>query len=180
MNSPDFYTTKEFQKSLEKSFDCNILAMPRIVKVVINIGVGKATEDKDLVTLAKNELYKISGQLPQYTISKKAISAFKLRKGIPIGCKVTLRGKNMNNFIFKLINTVLPRIRDFRGVNIKNFDQHGNLNIGIREYMVFPEINYDEVKKNFGVGVNIFTTAENSEKAKLLLENYGLIFEKGE
>ncbi|MFH1749387.1 MAG: 50S ribosomal protein L5 [bacterium] len=180
MNSPDFYTTKEFKEILGKSFDSNPLAIPRIIKVVVNIGVGKATEDKGLIELAKNELYKITGQLPQETVSKKAISAFKLRKGIPIGCKVTLRGKNMNSFVFKLINTVLPRIRDFRGINIKNFDQHGNLNIGIREYLIFPEIDYDKVKRNFGVGINIFTTAKNTEQAKLLLENYGLIFEKGE
>lgn len=180
MNSPDFYTTKEFKQALEKSFNCHSLAIPRVTKIIVNIGVGKATEDKQLVELAKHELSKITGQISQETVAKKAISAFKLRKGMPIGCKVTLRGKNMNNFLFKLINTVLPRIRDFRGIKIKNFDQHGNLNIGIREYLIFPEINFDEMKKNFGIGINIFTTAKNTEQAKLLFENYGLIFEKGE
>ncbi len=181
MNSVNDYKTKSFQEALKKSFNTdNPMAIPKISKIVINVGVGEAVENQELIDLIKQELMKITGQIPQISKSKKSISAFKLKAGVPIGCKVTLRKNKMLDFLFKLIHAILPRIRDFRGISPKSFDKKGNLNIGIPEYLLFPEIKFDEVKKNFGLGINIYTTTNDSRQAQKLLENYGLIFQKGE
>jgi large subunit ribosomal protein L5 len=142
---------------------------PRIEKIVINMGVGDAIQDGKLLDAAVNELTQISGQKPSIRRAKKAISNFKLREGLPIGCKVTLRGARMFEFYDRLINVAVPRIRDFRGVNPRSFDGRGNYTMGLTEQIIFPEINYDKVGKIRGMDVTIVTTAKNDEEGRELL-----------
>jgi large subunit ribosomal protein L5 len=142
---------------------------PRLEKIVINMGVGDAIQDAKLLDAAVNELTQISGQKPSIRRAKKAISNFKLREGLPIGCKVTLRGARMFEFYDRLINVAVPRIRDFRGVNPRSFDGRGNYTMGLTEQIIFPEINYDKVGKIRGMDVTIVTTAKNDEEGRELL-----------
>ena len=142
---------------------------PRMEKIVINMGVGDAIQDGKLLDAAVNELTQISGQKPSIRRAKKAISNFKLREGLPIGCKVTLRGARMFEFFDRLINVAVPRIRDFRGVNPRSFDGRGNYTMGLTEQIIFPEINYDKVGKIRGMDVTIVTTAKNDEEGRELL-----------
>jgi large subunit ribosomal protein L5 len=142
---------------------------PRMEKIVINMGVGDAIQDGKLLDAALNELTQISGQKPSVRRAKKAISNFKLREGLPIGCKVTLRGARMFEFFDRLINVAVPRIRDFRGVNPRSFDGRGNYTMGLTEQIIFPEINYDKVGKIRGMDVTIVTTAKNDEEGRELL-----------
>ncbi|MEZ4607837.1 MAG: 50S ribosomal protein L5 [Deinococcales bacterium] len=156
----------------------NVMAIPRLEKIVINMGVGAAKEDSKVLEKASKELALIALQRPVITKSKQSVSNFKLRAGMPIGLKVTLRGDRMWVFLEKLIHIALPRVRDFRGVNPNSFDGRGNYNLGIREQMIFPEISYDQIDKTLGMDVSIVTTAKSDEEAKSLLELLGVPFRK--
>ncbi len=156
----------------------NIMQLPKLEKVVLSIGLGEATQDAKVLEVAGKELAIISGQRPVTTRAKKSISSFKLRDGMPIGMMVTLRGKRMYDFFDKLVNVVLPRFRDFRGVSRDSFDGRGNYSLGIKEQIVFPEIDYDKVDKIRGLEVTIVTTAKNSDEARDLLELLGMPFRR--
>lgn len=154
----------------------NIMQIPQFKKVVINMGVGDATTDAKAIDAALGDLTAISGQKPIVTKAKKSIAAFKIRAGVPIGCKVTLRGERMYYFLDKLFNIALPRIRDFRGVSPKAFDGRGNYTLGIREQLIFPEINIDKVDKVRGMDIIIVTSANTDEEAFELLKLMGMPF----
>ncbi|MFC1930432.1 50S ribosomal protein L5 [Chloroflexota bacterium] len=154
----------------------NVMRVPRLVKVVVNIGMGEAITNAKALEAAEKDLTTITGQHPITTRSKKSIAAFKLRQGMPIGLKVTLRGKRMNDFLGKLINCVLPRIRDFQGVPRTAFDSKGNYTLGLKEQIVFPEIEYDKVDKVRGMEITIVTTAESREEGVKFLELLGMPF----
>ena len=157
----------------------NVMEVPRVSKVVINMGVGEAVQDPKQLDAAVADLTAISGQKPVITRAKRSIAAFKLRKGMPIGCKVTLRGDRMYHFLDKLINVALPRIRDFRGVSPDSFDGRGNYSLGIREQLIFPEIRYDKVDRVRGMDITINTTARTDEEAAELLRLLGMPFRDG-
>jgi large subunit ribosomal protein L5 len=154
----------------------NIMEIPRLDKVIINMGVGEATQNPKALDGAVEGLRMISGQKPIITRAKRSIAAFKLRAGMPIGCKVTLRGERMYEFVDKLVNVALPRVRDFRGVNGKAFDGRGNYTLGLKEQLIFPEIEYDKVDKIRGMDVVIVTTARTDEEAKELMRLMGMPF----
>ena len=154
------------------------MAVPKLEKIVINIGVGDATSNSKLLEAAMNDLEKISGQKPVATKAKKAIAGFKVREGQAIGCKVTLRGENMYNFLDKLISITLPRVRDFRGVSNKAFDGRGNYTLGLTEQLIFSEIEYDDVVKVRGMDIVFVTTAKTNEEAYDLLKGFGMPFKK--
>lgn len=156
----------------------NIYQVPRLEKININIGVGEATQNSKLIDSALNDLRLIAGQQPIVTKAKKSEAGFKLRAGVPIGVKVTLRNQKMYEFLDRLVNIALPRVRDFEGVSKKAFDGRGNYSIGIREQLAFPEIDYDKVDKIFGLNITIVTSAETDEEAKELLLEYGMPFKK--
>ncbi len=164
---------------MQKTFEVeNIMAVPKIEKVVVNTGVGKIVkEDKTIERIAK-DLTMIVGQKPVYRKAKKSISGFKLRQGVNVGISVTLRGKRMYDFLDRLISIALPRSKDFRGIEVKNFDKMGNLNFGIKESSIFPEINYENVKDIFGLEVTVVTTAKNREKGVALLKQLGFPIKK--
>ncbi len=157
----------------------NVNQIPKLEKVVINMSVGEAIANPKSLDAALNELTAIAGQKPVVTKAKKSIAAFKLREGMNIGAKVTLRGDRMYVFLDKLFNVVLPRIRDFRGLPTKSFDGRGNYNLGLREQLVFPEINYDKVDKTRGMDITIVTTAKSDEEASEFLVAMGLPLQKG-
>jgi large subunit ribosomal protein L5 len=157
----------------------NVHQIPKFEKVVINMSVGDAISNSKALDIAIQELTTISGQKPVITKAKKSIAAFKLREGMNIGGKVTLRGERMYVFLDKLFNIVLPRIRDFRGLSRKSFDGRGNYNMGLKEQLVFPEINFDKVDKARGMDIVIVTTAKNDEEATAFLESMGLPLQKG-
>ncbi len=170
----------EVRKKLQEKFGYkNVHQIPKLDKVVINMSVGDAITNSKILDVAVNELQAISGQKPVVTKAKKSIAAFKLREGMNIGAKVTLRGERMYVFLDKLFNVVLPRIRDFRGLSGKSFDGRGNYNMGLREQLVFPEINYDKVDKARGMDIVIVTTAKNDEEATEFLTAMGLPLQKG-
>ena len=148
----------------------NVNAVPKVTKVVINMGVGEAVIDKKHLESAVNDLTAITGQKPVVTKARKSVASFKIRDGWPLGCKVTLRGDRMYDFIERLVNIAIPRERDFRGLNPKSFDEQGNYSMGIKEQIIFPEINYDNIDKIRGMDVCINTSASNKEDAKVLLE----------
>ena len=154
----------------------NHMQVPRLEKVVINMGVGKAVDDKKRVQKAALEMEKIAGQKPVITIAKQSIASFKLREGMPIGCKVTLRGDRMFEFVDRLTTIAMPRIRDFRGLNPKSFDGRGNFAMGLKEQMVFPEIKYDDVDEVRGMDVIVTTTANTDEEARELLRLFNFPF----
>jgi large subunit ribosomal protein L5 len=156
----------------------NIMQLPRMSKIVLNIGLGEAIQNAKALEAAERDLTLISGQHPVITRAKKSIAAFKLRTGMPIGIMVTLRGKRMYSFFNKLVSVVLPRFRDFRGVSPDSFDGRGNYSLGIREQLVFPEIEYDKVDKIRGLQLTISTTASNNEEARCLLELMGMPFRR--
>jgi large subunit ribosomal protein L5 len=156
----------------------NIMQLPKLEKVVLSIGLGEATHEPKALEAAEKTLATISGQHPVTTRAKKSISAFKLRAGMPIGMMVTLRGKRMYDFFDKLVNVVLPRFRDFRGLSRDSFDGRGNYSLGIKEQIVFPEIDYDKVDKIRGFEVTIVTTAKNDDEARDLLELMGMPFRR--
>jgi large subunit ribosomal protein L5 len=154
----------------------NRLQVPRLEKIVINMGVGEATQDKKKVELAAGEMELISGQKPVITKAKKSIAQFKLREGMPIGCKVTLRRDRMYEFLDRLVTVALPRVRDFRGLNPKSFDGRGNYAMGLKEQIVFPEINYDQIEKVRGMDIIVTTTAGTDEEARELLRLFNFPF----
>jgi large subunit ribosomal protein L5 len=156
----------------------NVMAIPKLEKVVLNMGLGEARDDSKVIDRASRELSLIAMQRPVVTKAKKSVSNFKLRAGMPIGLKVTLRGDRMWVFLEKLINLALPRVRDFRGVNANSFDGRGNYTLGIREQMVFPEISYDQIDRQRGLDITIVTSAESDEEARSLLELLGMPFRK--
>jgi large subunit ribosomal protein L5 len=163
------------QLKAELGYD-NIMQLPKLKKIVLSIGLGEATQEPKALEAAEKDLTTISGQHPVTTRAKKSISAFKLRAGVSIGMMVTLRGKRMYDFFDKLVNVVLPRFRDFRGVSRDSFDGRGNYSLGMKEQIVFPEIDYDKVDKIRGLEVTIVTTAKNDDEARTLLELMGMPF----
>lgn len=154
----------------------NILEVPKLEKIVLNMGVGEARENAKLLDAAADEMAQIAGQRPVITKAKKSVASFKIREGMPIGCKVTLRGERMYHFLDKLINVALPRVRDFRGVSPKSFDGRGNYSLGVKEQLIFPEIVYDKVEKVRGMDIIIVTTAKTDEEARELLRFFGMPF----
>ena len=156
----------------------NQMQVPKIEKIVINMGVGEARDNAKVLENAVGDMQMIAGQKPVITKAKKSVAAFKLREGMPIGCKVTLRGEKMYEFLDRLVNISLPRVRDFRGVSATAFDGRGNYALGIKEQLIFPEIEYDKVDKVRGMDVIIVTTAETDEEARELLTQFGMPFQK--
>lgn len=168
---------KEIVPELQKELGIkNKMAVPRLEKIVINMGVGEATQNIKLLDAAKVELSLITGQWPATARAKKSISAFKVRKGQPIACFVTLRGKRMYEFFDRLVNIVLPRVRDFKGVSPHSFDGRGNYTLGMKDQLVFPEIDYTKVEKPKGMNITFVTTAKNDKEAYLLLKKLGMPF----
>lgn len=179
--------TKELQKKykedvipvLKEKFGYkNIHQVPKLHKIVINMGVGEGAKNSKLIDAAVKELSDIAGQKAVVTKAKKSIATYKIREGMPIGCMVTLRGERMYDFMQKLVGVVLPRIRDFRGINRKSFDGKGNYSLGLKEQMLFPEISYDDVDAVRGMDIAIVTTAETDEEARELLSELGMPFKK--
>jgi large subunit ribosomal protein L5 len=156
----------------------NPMQVPRITKITVNMGVGEAVADRKVVDAAAADMAKITGQKPLITKSRKAIAAFKLREGLPIGCKVTLRGERMYEFLDRLITVAMPRIRDFRGVSARAFDGRGNYTLGIKEQIIFPEIQYDAIDQLRGMDITITTSAVNNEQGRALLEAFNFPFRK--
>ena len=154
----------------------NPMAIPKLTKIVVNMGVGSAVADKKNLEIAYDAMTDISGQKPIQTLSRKSIAGFKLREGMPIGCKVTLRRQRMYEFLDRLVSVVLPRVRDFRGISGKAFDGRGNYTLGIREQLIFPEIDFNKVDKTRGMNISIVTTARTDEEARSLLKALGMPF----
>jgi large subunit ribosomal protein L5 len=172
----EFYTNTVIP-ALTKEFGyTNIMAVPKLVKVSVNIGLGEATQNAKLMDKAVAELGAITGQKPIITKAKKSIAAFKLRENMPIGCMVTLRGNQMFEFFDRLVNVSIPRIRDFRGVSPKAFDGRGNYTLGIKDQLIFPEIDYSKVDKTIGMNISITTTARSDAEGMALLKNMGMPF----
>ena len=170
---------EEIAPALQAKFGyTSTMEIPRLEKIVINMGVGDATQNAKLIEAAVEDLTAISGQKPVITKAKKSIAVFKVREGQEIGCKVTLRGARMYEFLSKLVNVALPRVRDFRGVSAKAFDGRGNYTLGVKEQLIFPEINYDKVVKVRGMDIVIVTTAKSDEEGRELLKLFGMPFEK--
>jgi len=167
------------KKALVEKFGYkNVMAIPKITKIVVNMGVGEASQDKKKIEGAVDNLTAITGQKPVITKSRKAIANFKLRENQMVGCSVTLRKTHMYEFLDRLINIAMPRIRDFRGVSPKSFDGAGNYNMGLKEQMVFPEIDYDKIDKVRGMNITICTTAKTDDEARALLEGFQMPFQK--
>jgi len=172
----DRYSKEIVPQLKEKLGRQNVLSLPRLRKIVINMGVGKALQDKDRIKASADQLTQIAGQRAQITKAKHAISAFRLREGNEIGCRVTLRGRRMYEFLDRLISVALPRIRDFRGVNPKSFDGHGNYSIGLTEQMVFPEIDPDKVNFTQGMDVTFVIAPSSDDESRELLRLFGMPF----
>ena len=169
----------EIVKSLMEKFNySSVMEVPAIEKIVINMGVGDAVSNSKVLDDAVNELTQITGQKPVVTRAKKSIAGFKLREGMPIGCKVTLRGEKMFEFLDKLVSIRLPRVRDFRGVSKDSFDGRGNYTLGVKEQLIFPEINFDKVNKVRGMDIVIVTTANTDQEGRELLAQLGMPFQK--
>ncbi|OON97456.1 MAG: 50S ribosomal protein L5 [Epulopiscium sp. Nele67-Bin005] len=172
------YVNQISDTMMEKFGYKNKLQVPKIDKIVINMGVGEAKDNVKVLEHATRDMEIISGQKPVITRAKKSIAAFKLREGMPIGCKVTLRGEKMYEFLDRLVNVALPRVRDFRGVSSTSFDGRGNYALGIKEQLIFPEIEYDKIDKVRGMDIIIVTTAETDEESRELLVQFGMPFQK--
>ena len=173
------YYHKKVQKKIQDVLKLNNqLAVPKIIKVVLNVGAGEAVSNKNVLEKIREQLSWISGQKPVITKARQSISAFKIRKGLSIGVKVTLRGKKMYAFIEKLVKIIIPRLRDFRGINDHSIDQNGNLNLGFTEQIIFPEIEYDKVDKLRGLQITVVTNAGSHEIGKCLFEKLGIPFKK--
>ena len=172
-----FRYQQEIAPALMREFGwTNPMAVPKVEKVIINMGVGEATQNAKVLDPAVNELGQITGQKPVVTRAKKSIAAFKVREGMPIGAMVTLRGDRMYEFLDRLLNVALPRVRDFRGVSTKSFDGRGNYTLGLRDQLIFPEIDYAKVEKMKGMNVTIVTTAKSDDEARALLKHMGMPF----
>lgn len=168
---------KEIRKHMQEKFGYkNVMEIPKLEKIVVNMGVGEATQNPKAIDSAVQDLMAITGQKPVVTKAKKSIAAFKLRQGNSIGCKVTLRGERMYEFLDRLINVALPRVRDFQGVSPHAFDGRGNYSLGLREQLIFPEIEYDKIDKTRGLEITMVTTAKSDEEARELLRAFGMPF----
>jgi large subunit ribosomal protein L5 len=177
MSQLKLYYYKEVVPKLLDTFKYdNIMQVPKLEKIVLNIGLGEAIHNIKLLDSALEELKIIAGQQPVVTRAKKSIAAFKLREGMPIGCRVTLRHNRMYDFYNKLVNIALPRVRDFRGLSVKAFDSHGNYTLGIKEHIIFPEIDYDKIDSIKGLNITIVTSAKTDEEGKELLKLMGMPF----
>lgn len=172
------YNNEVFNALKEKFHYKNVMEVPKLVKITINMGLGEAKDNAKVMESAVEEIALISGQRPVITKAKKSIANFKVRQGMPVGAKVTLRGDNMYEFVDKLFNISLPRVRDFKGVSKNSFDGRGNYSMGIKEQLIFPEINYDKVDMIKGMNIVFTTTAKTDEEAQALLELLGMPFEK--
>lgn len=169
----------QIKNELREKFNYgNVMEIPKLEKIVINIGVGEAVGNSKALDAAVSDLTIISGQKPVITRAKKSIANFKIRENMPLGCKVTLRGEKMYEFLDKLINIAIPRVRDFRGVSATSFDGRGNYSLGVKEQLIFPEIDYDKIDKVRGMDIIIVTTAETDEEARELLRAFGMPFKK--
>lgn len=176
MSFKDFYYQEVRPKLMNKLNIKNIFAVPKIEKIVLNVGVGEGAHDSEIIDKVIEEMTQIAGQRAIATAARKSVSAFKIRKGALIGVKVTLRSKKMYDFLEKIIKIVLPRTRDFRGVSEKNLDGRGNLNLGISEQILFPEISYDKINKVRGLQITIVTNSKDNKKGKVLFESLGMPF----
>ncbi|MDT8450362.1 MAG: 50S ribosomal protein L5 [Wenzhouxiangellaceae bacterium] len=172
----DYYRDTVTGQLMEKFGYKSVMQVPKIEKITINMGLGEAVADKKVLDKAVGDLTQIAGQKPIVTTARKSVASFKIRDGYPIGAKVTLRRERMYEFLDRLINVALPRVRDFRGVSTKSFDGQGNFNLGVREQIIFPEINYDQVDAIRGMDIAITTSAANNEEGKALLEAFGFPF----
>lgn len=174
----DHYKSEVIQKLISQFDYSSIMQVPRIEKITLNMGVGAAISDKKMLDHAVADLTAVSGQKPIITKARKSIAGFKIRQGYPIGCKVTLRGRRMWEFLERLISIAVPRIRDFRGLPIKSFDGHGNYSMGVREQIIFPEIDYDKVNHVRGLDITITTTAKSNDEGRALLAAFNFPFRK--
>ena len=172
----DFYTTTVVPSLMEQFNYASIMEVPRIEKITLNIGLGEAVADKKVMEFALADLTKIAGQKPVVTKARKSIAGFKIREGYPVGCMVTLRKDKMYEFLDRLVNVALPRVRDFRGLNGKSFDSFGNYNFGIKEQIIFPEIEYDKIDALRGMDITITTTAQTNEEGLALLKLFNFPF----
>lgn len=172
------YNNDVVSSLMEKFNYKSVMQVPKVEKIVVNMGVGDAVQNSKALDMAVEELSQITGQRPVITKAKKSIAGFRLREGMPIGAKVTLRGERMYDFLQKLVDVSLPRVRDFRGISKKAFDGRGNYTLGVKEQLIFPEINYDQVSKVRGMDVVIVTTANTDEEAAELLTQLGMPFQK--
>ena len=170
------YDAEIAKAMIEKFGYKNVMEVPKIEKVTLNMGVGEGTQDKKKVTIAATEMEKIAGQKPVITKAKKSVAQFKLREGMAIGCKVTLRRERMYEFLDRLVTIAMPRIRDFRGLNPKSFDGRGNYAMGLKEQIIFPEISYDQIEKVRGMDIIVTTTAKTDDEARELLRLFGFPF----
>lgn len=172
----DYYRATVTKQLMERFGYKSVMEVPRLVKISLNMGVGEALADKKILDAAMNEMTTIAGQKSVKTLAKKSIAGFKVREGWPVGCKVTLRRDRMYEFLQRLIEIALPRVRDFRGVSSRSFDGHGNFSMGIKEQIVFPEINFDKVDAMRGMDITIATTAKTDEEARALLAAFNFPF----
>lgn len=171
-----YYRETIVKKLMSEQGYSNVMDVPRIQKITINMGVGEAVADKKVIEHALSDMEKIAGQKPVTTLSRKSVASFKVRDGYPIGCKVTLRRDKMYEFLDRLVNLSIPRVRDFRGLNAKSFDGRGNYSLGIKEQIIFPEIEYEKVDKIRGMDITITTTAKTDAEAKALLTAFSFPF----
>jgi large subunit ribosomal protein L5 len=174
----DMYKEQIVPKLMKENRYSSTMEVPRLVKIVINVGVGEAIANSKALDAAADDLARITGQRPVFTRAKQSISNFKLRKGARIGARVTLRRERMYEFLDRLMNVAIPRIRDFRGIPTKSFDGRGNFNLGIREQIIFPEIDYDKIDKIRGMNISLTTTAKSDEECRQLLAEFGMPFRK--
>ncbi|QCU89420.1 50S ribosomal protein L5 [Thiomicrorhabdus sediminis] len=173
-----FYKDQVIPKLMEQFGYKSVMQAPKLTKITINMGVGEAIGDKKVLENAISDMETIAGQKAMKTLARKSVASFKVRDGYPLGCKVTLRGEKMYEFLDRLINIALPRVRDFRGVNPKAFDGRGNYNLGLKEQIIFPEIEFEKVDKIRGMDINFATTAQTNDEAKALLEAFNFPFKK--
>lgn len=174
----DQYRAELHDQIKEKLGLKNAMEVPRITKITLNMGVGEAVADRKVLDHAMSDMERISGQKPVKTLARKSVAGFKIRDGYPIGCKVTLRRERMYEFLDRLVNIAIPRIRDFRGLNGRSFDGQGNYSMGVQEQIIFPEVNYDQVDAVRGMDITISTTARNAEEGRALLEAFNFPFKK--
>lgn len=179
MNFQEYYNTEVKKKIMSDLHLKNSMQVPKAIKIVVNVGAGEAVSSKGVLEKIQEQLLTITGQKPIITKARTSVSAFKIRKGLAIGVKVTLRGKRMYNFLEKLVKVVIPRLRDFRGISEKSVDQSGNLNLGFSEQTIFPEIEFDKVDKIRGLEVTVVTNARNQGRGKKLFETLGIPFKHG-
>ncbi|MEZ5515071.1 MAG: 50S ribosomal protein L5 [Steroidobacteraceae bacterium] len=174
----EFYREKVVPQLMRELALENVMEVPRITKITVNMGVGEAVADRKVMDAAVGDLTKLAGQKPVLCEAKKSIASFKVRDGLPIGCKVTLRGERMYEFLDRLITIAIPRVRDFRGISPRSFDGRGNYSLGVKEQIIFPEIQYDQVDKIRGMDITITTTAKDNKQGRALLDAFNFPFRK--